>query len=89
MEGSEKGVWKNLRGRGGECLLRGKGVIQSATRFTMCKRGLVGGFGQETFENGGNVLDSCHRDTILITSLLRRQMVDVIHFPPTGGEISK
>ena len=35
-------VWKNLRGGGGECWLRGNGENQSVTCCTMCKRGLSG-----------------------------------------------
>ena len=37
--GKERGVWKNLKGGGGECRLRGNGTTESVTCCTMCKRG--------------------------------------------------
>ena len=39
--GSEGGVWKNLRGRGGECRLWRNGSSQSAT----CVKGVEWGLG--------------------------------------------
>ena len=35
------GVWRNLRGGGGECWLRGNGATQTATCCTLCKRRTV------------------------------------------------
>ena len=53
--GEVKEVWRNLRGRGGKCRLRGNGATQSATCCIMCKKGWVG-IGHERFENSGSTL---------------------------------